>query len=69
MTGIIIPELSSSRTRGKIMGFSLAVHWVRLIIFFLECRMPEDVLRVPRDKISMHKCLSTVITIVFNGLF
>ncbi|KAF8016721.1 hypothetical protein BT93_H2062 [Corymbia citriodora subsp. variegata] len=28
VTGIIIPELSSSRMRGKIMGFSFSVHWV-----------------------------------------
>ncbi|XP_042494680.1 probable plastidic glucose transporter 1 isoform X2 [Macadamia integrifolia] len=28
VTGLIIPELSSTRTRGKIMGFSLCVHWV-----------------------------------------
>lgn len=28
VTGLIIPELSSSRTRGKIMGFSFSVHWV-----------------------------------------
>ena len=28
MTGIIIPELSSTRTRGKIMGFSFSTHWV-----------------------------------------
>ncbi|XP_044466343.1 probable plastidic glucose transporter 1 isoform X2 [Mangifera indica] len=28
VTGLIIPELSGSRTRGKIMGFSLSVHWV-----------------------------------------
>lgn len=39
VTGIIIPELSSSRTRSKIMGFSLAVHWVcnfLVGLFFLE---------------------------------
>ncbi|KAK8640319.1 hypothetical protein V6N13_008076 [Hibiscus sabdariffa] len=28
VTGLIIPELSSSRTRGKIMSFSFSVHWV-----------------------------------------
>lgn len=28
VTGLIIPELSSSRTRGKIMGFSFSVHWI-----------------------------------------
>ncbi|KAJ0489754.1 putative major facilitator, sugar transporter, major facilitator superfamily [Helianthus annuus] len=28
VTGVIIPELSSSRTRGKIMSFSFSVHWV-----------------------------------------
>lgn len=28
VTGIIIPELSSTRTRGKIMGFSFSTHWV-----------------------------------------
>ncbi|XP_065875281.1 probable plastidic glucose transporter 1 isoform X8 [Euphorbia lathyris] len=28
VTGIIIPELSSSKMRAKIMGFSLSVHWV-----------------------------------------
>lgn len=28
VTGLVIPELSSSRTRGKIMGFSFCVHWV-----------------------------------------
>lgn len=28
VTGLIIPELSSTRTRGKIMGFSFSVHWV-----------------------------------------
>ncbi|KAL7200388.1 hypothetical protein ACSBR1_032336 [Camellia fascicularis] len=27
VTSIIIPELSSSRMRGKIMGFSFSVHW------------------------------------------
>ncbi|CAI0550978.1 unnamed protein product [Linum tenue] len=32
VTGMIIPELSSSRTRGKIMGFSLSVHWVIMLL-------------------------------------
>ncbi|CDP11319.1 unnamed protein product [Coffea canephora] len=39
VTGLIIPELSSTRTRGKIMSFSLAVHWVCNFLvgqFFLE---------------------------------
>ncbi|CAN1232641.1 Probable plastidic glucose transporter 1 [Linum perenne] len=39
VTGMIIPELSSSRTRGKIMGFSLSVHWVcnfLVGLFFLD---------------------------------
>ncbi|XP_038900905.1 probable plastidic glucose transporter 1 isoform X2 [Benincasa hispida] len=39
VTGIIIPELSSTRARGKIMGFSLAVHWVcnfSVGLFFLD---------------------------------
>ncbi|KAK6918815.1 Major facilitator, sugar transporter-like [Dillenia turbinata] len=39
VTGLIIPELSSNRTRGKIMGFSLSVHWVcnfLVGLFFLE---------------------------------
>ncbi|XP_077214734.1 major facilitator superfamily protein isoform X2 [Tasmannia lanceolata] len=39
VTGIVIPELSSARTRGKIMGFSFSVHWVCNFIvglFFLE---------------------------------
>ncbi|KAK2979053.1 hypothetical protein RJ640_013687 [Escallonia rubra] len=38
-TGLIIPELSSSRTRGRIMGFSFSVHWVcnfLVGLFFLE---------------------------------
>lgn len=39
VTGLIIPELSSSMTRGKIMGFSFSVHWVcnfLVGLFFLE---------------------------------
>ncbi|KAI3712142.1 hypothetical protein L1987_70691 [Smallanthus sonchifolius] len=39
VTGLIIPELSSSRTRGKIMSFSFSVHWVcnfLVGLFFLE---------------------------------
>ncbi|KAF9590098.1 hypothetical protein IFM89_030846 [Coptis chinensis] len=39
VTGLIIPEISSSRTRGKIMGFSFSVHWVcnfLVGLFFLE---------------------------------
>ncbi|XP_011073838.1 probable plastidic glucose transporter 1 isoform X2 [Sesamum indicum] len=39
VTGLIIPELSSSRTRGKILGFSFSVHWVfnfLVGLFFLE---------------------------------
>lgn len=39
VTGIIIPELSSSRLRGKIMSFSFCVHWVcnfLVGLFFLE---------------------------------
>ncbi|KGN46981.1 probable plastidic glucose transporter 1 [Cucumis sativus] len=39
VTGIIIPELSSTRARGKIMAFSLAVHWVcnfLVGLFFLD---------------------------------
>ncbi|XP_076906006.1 putative plastidic glucose transporter 1 [Bidens hawaiensis] len=39
VTGVIIPELSSSRTRGKIMSFSFSVHWVCNFVvglFFLE---------------------------------
>ncbi|KAK8459743.1 hypothetical protein SEVIR_2G204200v4 [Setaria viridis] len=29
VTGIIIPELSSARTRSKVMGFSFTVHWLK----------------------------------------
>ncbi|KAI7726829.1 hypothetical protein M8C21_006628 [Ambrosia artemisiifolia] len=39
VTGLIIPELSSSRTRGKIMSFSFSVHWVcnfLVGLFFLD---------------------------------
>ncbi|XP_071685968.1 probable plastidic glucose transporter 1 isoform X2 [Rutidosis leptorrhynchoides] len=39
VTGLIIPELSSSRARGKIMSFSFSVHWVcnfMVGLFFLE---------------------------------
>ncbi|KAL7218886.1 hypothetical protein ACSBR2_012035 [Camellia fascicularis] len=39
VTGLVIPELSSSRMRGKIMGFSFSVHWVcnfLVGLFFLE---------------------------------
>ncbi|KAL7128085.1 hypothetical protein ABFS83_14G292800 [Erythranthe nasuta] len=39
VTGLIIPELSSSRTRGKILAFSFSVHWVfnfLVGLFFLE---------------------------------
>ncbi|KAF3443417.1 hypothetical protein FNV43_RR13099 [Rhamnella rubrinervis] len=39
VTGLIIPEISSNRTRGKIMGFSFSVHWVcnfLVGLFFLE---------------------------------
>jgi len=32
VTGLIIPELSSTRMRGKIMGFSLTAHWVGITI-------------------------------------
>ncbi|KAF8409618.1 hypothetical protein HHK36_005696 [Tetracentron sinense] len=38
-TGLIIPELSSTRMRGKIMSFSFSVHWVcnfLVGLFFLE---------------------------------
>ncbi|XP_058006001.1 probable plastidic glucose transporter 1 isoform X2 [Hevea brasiliensis] len=39
VTGIIIPELSSAKMRGKIMGFSFSVHWVcnfLVGLFFLD---------------------------------
>ncbi|XP_010657230.1 probable plastidic glucose transporter 1 [Vitis vinifera] len=39
VTGLIIPELSSTQTRGKIMGFSFSVHWVCNFVvglYFLE---------------------------------
>ncbi|KAG9154529.1 hypothetical protein Leryth_014970 [Lithospermum erythrorhizon] len=39
VTGLIIPELSSSRTRAKVMSFSLSVHWVcnfLVGLFFLD---------------------------------
>ncbi|KAG5551704.1 hypothetical protein RHGRI_009949 [Rhododendron griersonianum] len=39
VTGLVIPEISSSRTRGKIMSFSFSVHWVcnfLVGLFFLE---------------------------------
>ncbi|KAL6143934.1 hypothetical protein ACLB2K_054629 [Fragaria x ananassa] len=39
VTGLIIPELSSSRSRGKIMGFSFSVHWIcnfLVGLFFLD---------------------------------
>ncbi|KAL5865258.1 hypothetical protein ACOSQ3_002772 [Xanthoceras sorbifolium] len=39
VTGLIITELSSNRTRGKIMGFSFSVHWVcnfLVGLFFLD---------------------------------
>lgn len=39
VTGIIIPELSSARTRSKVMGFSFTVHWVcnfLVGLYFLE---------------------------------
>lgn len=35
VTGIIIPELSSTRTRGKIMGFSFSTHWVCVRTLFI----------------------------------
>jgi hypothetical protein len=34
VTGLIIPELSSAKMRGKIMGFSFSVHWVGTQIIF-----------------------------------
>lgn len=34
VTGLVISELSSNRTRGKIMGFSFSVHWVFYVHFF-----------------------------------
>ncbi|KAI8002658.1 putative plastidic glucose transporter 1 [Camellia lanceoleosa] len=47
VTGIIIPRLSSSRMRGKIMGFSFSIHWVqkRLLEFILAAfhRSPDFV--------------------------
>ncbi|KAF5726469.1 plastidic glucose transporter 1 isoform X1 [Tripterygium wilfordii] len=39
VTGLIIPELSSTRTRGKIMGFSFCIHWIcnfLVGLFFLD---------------------------------
>ncbi|XP_018834863.1 probable plastidic glucose transporter 1 isoform X3 [Juglans regia] len=39
VTGLIIPELSSTRMRGKIMGFSFTSHWVSNFLvglFFLD---------------------------------
>lgn len=33
VTGLVIPEISSNRTRGKIMGFSFSVHWVYYVHF------------------------------------
>ncbi|KAL5988061.1 hypothetical protein ACLOJK_035824 [Asimina triloba] len=39
VTGLIIPELSSAKTRAKIMGFSFSVHWVcnfLVGLFFLQ---------------------------------
>ncbi|XP_047306963.1 probable plastidic glucose transporter 1 [Impatiens glandulifera] len=39
VTGLVIPEISSNRTRGKIVAFSLSVHWVcnfLVGLFFLE---------------------------------
>lgn len=39
VTGIVIPELSSSQMRGRIMGFSFSVHWVcnfLVGLYFLE---------------------------------
>lgn len=39
VTGIIIPELSSARTRTKVMGFSFTVHWIcnfLVGLYFLE---------------------------------
>lgn len=32
VTGLIIPELSSTRLRGKIMGFSFTAHWVGITV-------------------------------------
>lgn len=39
VTGLIIPELSSTRMRGKILGFSFTAHWVcnfLVGLFFLD---------------------------------
>nr|CAB3456987.1 unnamed protein product [Digitaria exilis] len=39
VTGLIIPELSSARTRSKVMGFSFTVHWIcnfLVGLYFLE---------------------------------
>ncbi|KAF5204393.1 Plastidic glucose transporter like [Thalictrum thalictroides] len=39
VTGVVIPEFSSSRMRGKVMGFSFSVHWICNFfvgLFFLE---------------------------------
>lgn len=45
VTGLIIPELSSSRTRGKVMGFSLSVHWVCISVY----------LSVQQTKVAAHQ--------------
>lgn len=34
VTGLIIPELSSAQTRGKITGISFSVHWVCIMVLY-----------------------------------
>ncbi|KAJ0986553.1 hypothetical protein J5N97_004909 [Dioscorea zingiberensis] len=39
VTGIIIPELSSSQTRSKIVSFSFSVHWLPSILFHFDSHL------------------------------
>ncbi|KAL9396754.1 hypothetical protein Peur_011007 [Populus x canadensis] len=59
VTGLIIPELSSAKMRGKIMGFSFSVHWVGLLILLTGSLFTE--LYEAIATLSVHSSPSTII--------
>ncbi|KAB1202596.1 putative plastidic glucose transporter 1 [Morella rubra] len=65
VTGLIIPELSSTRMRGKIMGFSFTAHWVDCLYFvmIISAGDPDVAVRVTASKQNLNFRISFTMNI------
>lgn len=60
VTGLIIPELSSAKMRGKIMGFSFSVHWVGTRSFFIIYSLEKGKEKFSQILLKVHVKISSI---------